>query len=220
MTNAKGQRICGSPKTRGRGPCQSPFLYANGRCKKHGGPAKAGIANPNFKHGRMSRVMPTALAASFEEALNDPELISHREHVAMYDARIVELLDMLGKGGGTKGAWNALQGAYAALEAIDPVKEPKAYDDALRVLGDVVSNGAAEGAVWAEIQSVGKLRRQAADSEMKRLQRMHSMISVERVVVMVQAIVSLIRENVTDATALYRIQGGLEQLMNRMSQTR
>lgn len=69
--NARGQPICGANRARG-GICQSPFVKENGRCRKHGGTARSGPNNPNWKHGRRSSFLPAKVLRAAEQQIGDP----------------------------------------------------------------------------------------------------------------------------------------------------
>ena len=80
-----GSPVCGSPRSRGRGFCESPFHYPNGRCNKHGGGSPKGAASGTFKDGRHSRYakMPQHLREKYEAGLDDPELTHRRGQIAI-----------------------------------------------------------------------------------------------------------------------------------------
>lgn len=64
-------------------------------CLAHGGRTPRGAASPSFKTGRYSRSMPGTLVADYERALNDPQLLSLRDDIALMDAMILSTLGQL-----------------------------------------------------------------------------------------------------------------------------
>lgn len=63
---------CGA-KTRSGVPCQNAPM-GNGRCRMHGGKSLSGIAHPNYKHGRYSKVwLAQLLGACFGETQGSDE---------------------------------------------------------------------------------------------------------------------------------------------------
>ncbi|MGI8403704.1 MAG: hypothetical protein ACR2OE_02845 [Thermomicrobiales bacterium] len=64
-------------------------------CLAHGGKTPRGAASPHFKTGRYSRSLPGRLVAAYEEALNDPRLLSLRDDIALTDAMLMETLSQL-----------------------------------------------------------------------------------------------------------------------------
>src|SRR5262245_19691930 len=97
---------CGA-KTRAGGPCQRAAM-PNGRCSKHGGKSLVGPAAPGFRHGRYSKLLPVQLAARFDEAKADPELLGLRDEIALVDARIADVLERMERGESSK-TWSNLQ---------------------------------------------------------------------------------------------------------------
>ena len=101
---------CGA-KTRSGAPCRSKAM-PNGRCRMHGGKSLSGAAVNTFKHGRYSKHLPTRLAARYQEALADQEILSLHEDIALLDLRIWELL------GSGKKTPNAVEW-FAVEQALD-----------------------------------------------------------------------------------------------------
>jgi len=105
---------CGA-RTRGGTPCRRPPLAGRKRCALHGGKSLVGVAHPAYRHGRRSRYLRNlagVLKAGYRAALDDPELLSLREEVALLTARTVQLLDRLK---GQEGA--AYEATWAELRA-------------------------------------------------------------------------------------------------------
>lgn len=67
----------------------------NGRCRMHGGSSPSGLAHPNTKHGRYSKHIPTQLSEAYHAAVNDPDLLALHQEIALVDAKVMHLLDLL-----------------------------------------------------------------------------------------------------------------------------
>jgi hypothetical protein len=52
-------------KTRSGGRCKNAPMGTTGRCRMHGGKSLSGIAHPNYKHGRYSKVFLARLVGEF-----------------------------------------------------------------------------------------------------------------------------------------------------------
>lgn len=212
LTNAAGKRICGRQKSRGRGLCQSTVLYANGCCRVHGGPSLSGAANANFKTGYRSKFLPERLAAKYAEALTDTHLVGLREEIALTDARLGELLEQLDTG--ESGArWRAARASFAAVQNALATGDRPAQLAALKALGAVLKAGVAESGTWTEIHKTLYLRKQLVDSESNRLKDMHQMMSAERAMTFVAALVASVRQVVTDPAQLAAIAAGIQKLV-------
>src|SRR5688572_13217384 len=74
---------------------------ATGRdvCHIHGGKTPAGPASPQFKHGRNIKYLPAGMQAKYQAALEDKELVSLRDDIAMVDVLEAELFEGLREDG-------------------------------------------------------------------------------------------------------------------------
>src|SRR5688572_15275565 len=97
---------------------QCGHLAVRGRnvCHMHGGHAPRGLAAGRWKDGRYSKALPPSLAAAYERARQDPELIALRDELALVDARLTDLLAGLGRGSSSD-LWDALRMAWGKMEA-------------------------------------------------------------------------------------------------------
>src|SRR3954470_5731126 len=83
---------CGARTRKGAGPCRQPGMAPSGRCRMHGGKTPRGLASPLTKSGRYSRDLPTRVAARYENALADPELLSVRDDIALLQGAITDVM--------------------------------------------------------------------------------------------------------------------------------
>lgn len=198
--NAKGKRVCGSPRANRSGLCESSFLFANGRCGKHGGLTPNGIASPAFKTGKRSKyhvVLPERLRERYGEALADPELLTLRNEIAAIDARTVEVMATLDKDGCAV-IWSQLQSAlteYRVSNAAD-------RDRWLRILFDGIERGASDMAVWGQLGILIEQRRRLAETETKREKDLKLMVPLESVMALFGRFSLLVRETVMNAACL------------------
>src|SRR5690349_13713695 len=88
--------ICGA-KTKTGAPCKGAPM-PNGRCRLHGGKTPSGIASPQYKTGRYSRVLPTRLQSRYDAARTDAALLELRDDISLLDARLEDLLSRVDTG--------------------------------------------------------------------------------------------------------------------------
>jgi hypothetical protein len=88
---------CGA-KTKRTGKHCKGLAMANGKCRMHGGNSKVGLASSTFKTGKYSKYLPANLSDKYNDAINDPELTSAREGIALIDAFTKDRLEKLYKG--------------------------------------------------------------------------------------------------------------------------
>lgn len=170
----------------------------------HRGNATKGIAAPNFKHGRYSKSLPLRLAARYQEALADPDLLSVRSETALLVSRLEEQLGQLDRG--ESGAlWDDLRRARQDLIAAKAAGNTMEQAVALNEILVLIDRGAREQDQWREIRSTIQDRTRVAESERKRLVEMHQVITIERMLVLVGALSSAILEEIPDRALCARL---------------
>lgn len=207
--------ICGA-KTRSGEPCQTSPVSGRHRCRMHGGTIRRGIASPHFVHGRYSKVLPTRLAERYAECFDDPELLSLRSEIALVDARLLELLDPIhGDEQGSDKIMTALldEELVAAHRRNDEQAVRAVEQRIMPYLKNVL--GRHQIIEWHNIIPLLEVRRKLCESEQKRLMSARLMVSADQAGALMQAVVSVIRQEVTDPQMLYRIAEGISHLMER-----
>lgn len=189
--------------------CKKDAVSGRTVCHIHGGKSLAGLASPRLSHGRYSRVLPARLSARYEEARQDMALLELRDEIGLVDSRIVDLLARIDTG--ESGAiWQALKAAYTDL--LRAKHDPAKAALALNAIGDLITRGHADYAAWNEIAAVLEQRRRLVESERKRLIELRDTITSGQAMVLVTALLSSIKEHVTDRQALSRIQNDFIRL--------
>lgn len=205
-------KTCGA-KTRSGKPCQNAPM-ANGRCRMHGGATPKGVASPAFKTGRYSRYLPERLMERYQDALHDEDLLNLRHEVALVDTRIADLLEQVERG--DLGArWLELQAHYETLTLATQQKDLGAGAAAFEKIGALITGGASDYLVWAQISAMLEQRRRLAESERRRLVDMQQMITSEQAMTLVAALSDIVRKRVTDRDILAAIQNDLARLLDR-----
>ncbi len=205
--------ICGA-KTRSGEPCQTSPVSGRNRCRMHGGTIRRGIASPHFVHGRYSKVLPARLSERYAECFDDPELLSLRSEIALVDARLMELLDPIhGDEQGSDKIMAALldEELDAAHLCNDEARVRAAEQRMMPYLESVLHRH--QIIEWHNIIPLLEARRKLCESEQKRLISARLMVSADQAGVLMQAVVSVIKQEVTDPQMLRRIAEGISQLM-------
>lgn len=205
-------KACGA-KTRTGGTCKQPAL-ANGRCRFHGGKTPGGIASPHFKTGRYSKYLPARLSDRYHESLTDPDLLELRSEIAVLDARMGELIERIDTGE-SGAAWVAARLALQQYNESELDGDKAKKVAAMRQLEEALERGAADYAIWSEIAAMTEQRRKLVESERKRLVDMQQVITSDRAMLLIGAVVDIIRRNVTDRGMLSGINRELTALLNR-----
>lgn len=88
-------RQCEATSKRSGKRCRKHAMRGRNVCLAHGGKTPRGTASPHFKTGRYSRSLPGRLVAAYEEAFNDPRLLSLRDEIALIQAMTCQTLSQL-----------------------------------------------------------------------------------------------------------------------------
>ena len=184
----KGHPVCASRRPNSERPCFSDKRMANGRCRRHGGKSRRGMAHPNFKTGEHSiYTAPPSLLADYDRLKDHPELIEHRASIALLDATINELLGEYDEGGGKK-AWRDVKRIFKKVELAWDREDREGLAQGLAELGQAIRAGSDRSAVRAEIVGLVDARRKAVNSEFKREEIAAQTYTVEQMTLMMQAV--------------------------------
>jgi hypothetical protein len=180
----------------------------------HGGKSPGGLGSQRRSHGRYSRYLPERLASRYVEAQSDGELVALREEIALTDARLSDLLGRVdtGEAGLLWAAVGAAIRAYRTAEAKGikgTIERLRAFD----LIEELCREGRDDYAAWDEVHKLIEQRRRLAETEFKRLKEMQQMITAERAMVLLGAVVAVIRTHVTDRDTLGAISRDIGRLV-------
>ena len=181
-------------------------------CYHHGGNTPSGFGLPQTTHGRYSKHLPTRLAGKYQEAQADAELLNLRSEIALIDARTSELIKQIDTGESGR-IWQEARQAYHDLDAAMKDGDAAATAMGMVELDRLIRAGIRQYAVWGEIRASIEQRRKLVESERKRLVEMQQMITSERAMLLMAAVVSIIKEQVDDRDTLARISADIGKLV-------
>jgi len=181
-------------------------------CHWHGGRSPRGLAHPSTKTGRFSKDLPTRMLASYQAALADPEMLALHEELAVVTAREADLIARVDTG--EAGAvWQGMRKALADFRTAQRREDGAGAASALREMERLVDVGAADYRAWAELLTTIEARRRLVDTERRRLEAAQQMITTERAMLLVAALVDAVRRHVDDRAVLDAIGREVEQLL-------
>jgi hypothetical protein len=181
-------------------------------CHYHGGATPRGFALPQTKHGRYSNALPVRLAATYEAARQDPDLLALTDKLAVIEARLLQLMEQLEAGGGARAmariddAFKALRGAW---ENQDSTHTAADWD----ALASAIAAGKQDAALWQEIFTALEQFRRLSESERKRLIEAERMYDVRSVMTFVGAVAAVLKQVIHDRQVLSEVQMGLDRLL-------
>lgn len=206
------------PKCNGRSrrtglPCKNFPVSGRLQCRLHGGKSLMGIAHRNFKHGKLSRYLPDRLVENFKEAYKDANLLELRAELSLVDSRVLELVQGLDKQGNLQ-HFKELQSDFSYLKELrDSGANGEVLDEAIDRMGASIEAGIHNHEVWEDIGSQVDRRQRLTESERKRLSDTHQMISSERLMALLAAILKIIMDHVQDFKVRQVIRHELLQLL-------
>lgn len=184
----------------------------NGKCRVHGGTTPKGFASPNLKTGRYSKYLPARLSGRYQEAQADADLLALREEVSLVDSRLSDLLLRVD----THEAghwWKELRQVHNEYKDAETKGDIPAMRHWLGEWGRIIQLGLTDYAAWNEVYNVLEQRRKLVESERKRLVEMQQMITSERAMLLITALVDVVRQHVSDTGTLAAISADVGKLI-------
>ena len=212
MANGYPHGRCKSKSKTTGNQCLQPVISGREVCYFHGGNTPNGFDLPQTKHGRYSKHLPTRLAGKYLEAQADPNLLNLRSEIALVDARTAELIQQVDTGESGR-IWHAVRDTYKELNLAIQTNDSSWMLKCLTTLDSLISAGTRDYAVWREISANIEQRRKLVESERKRLVEMQQMITSERAMLLIAAVVDIVRENVDDTKVLRAISADVGKLI-------
>ena len=191
----KPYTICGAKAKSTGGVCQNRPMPGRTRCRFHGGKTPIGRANPSYKHGRYSKVgIPDRLREHLERAEADESLMSLRGEIELTQAAIAARLES------PVAREQLAQLVPLAREVRDAAQDGVAARLAAEVLAIAETDKVIDEAV-----DLAESKARLIQAEWRRQEGLGIMISADRAYALVDHLVEVIKEAVSDHATLARI---------------
>lgn len=206
---------CTATSKRTGNRCKARAVLGRTVCYHHGGATPRGFDLPQTKIGRYSRDLPARLSSRYQEALSDPDLLAMREEVALVDARLGDLLKRVDSGESGL-VWDLLQKVYHEFVEVRGLGNEGAREAAAKLteMARLIQRGTADRVAWGEIGDLLEQRRKLVESERKRLLDLQLVITADKAMLLMAAVVDVIRRNVTDKHILAAISADITKLVS------
>lgn len=195
-----------------------PGTGTGGRCRFHGGASHPGGPGHHgmTQGGRYSKFLPARLRERYEEAADDPQILSNREDVALLQARITELTQRLYTGEADR-VWVDLRRHMRDFDRLTREAEAHAPDtergsalraqanEALAEARRLVNVGATEAETWRELTKALNEKTRLARTEWKRLVDLRQLITVEQALAFASQLLNAVVRHVDDPGVRARI---------------
>lgn len=199
--------------------CRRDAVNGSTKCQVHGGVTPKGIASANFKTGKYSKYLPTGLLDAYEDAQSDENLLSVRSNVELIDALILSKLGNLDTGE-SAAHWDQLLKLIATARVGYKNSDLGKFEGALDEMEALTDKRRLHYATEQEISAQIEQRRKLIDTEQKIILSKENAITNEQAMLLVSALLASVKANVTDATALNRIQADFIQYVGGYNQGR
>lgn len=146
--------------------CDRYPMIGKTRCKQHGGATPVRII-----HGRYSRIAPARWLPTLEKALDNANLTSMNEEIAMVEAMITEKMEALSNEEAPPILWELAREAFAKVKEAIAKGDAAQLREALDRLGDVIhdANGSAVAKCEIALLDLAERLRRLKESEAKRI---------------------------------------------------
>lgn len=169
--------------------CRNRAQPGRTTCKWHGGNTPAGIDSVHYKHGKYSRHLPTNVRKRYLAAIEDPDLLSLKNDIAVTESRILELMEKIDTGEAGK-TWSIINKALDRLEKAILSGNQLRYQSAMKNVKDIAAQGMDDYKTYNDIKDMQEHRRKMTETENKMLIAKNQMITAQEF----YTIIGLIRE--------------------------
>src|SRR5688572_24322052 len=194
--------------------CRRAAMHGRTVCHMHGGKTPRGFALPQTKTGWRSVDLPTRLAALYKQTQNNEALLNVRDDIRLLDALIIGKFAKLDTGESGK-AWELMRDAVDALHDGIAREDYPGCVKALREMRDVINRNIEHYATEQEITRQLEQRRKLVETDQKLALQGEQALSVERVMLLVGAMLGVIKTHVDNAATLSKIQTDFARLVSR-----
>jgi hypothetical protein len=167
--------------------------------------------HPRFKDGSRSRYLrhlPKELKGHYRDALADERLLSLRDELGVLTARAMQLMSRLGEAGAPPWgeAVEALNDFKLAMQAKDTPGMQAALAEMERVIRSGAGAAQAQQELWGEIREVIQEKTRTAAAEWRRMRDLQAVVTADKALAFVGALLSAAREVIQDRDLLRALQ--------------
>ena len=201
---------CTAKSKRTHEQCRDKAMHGREVCYHHGGRTPIGPGSPHLRTGQYSKFLPSRMAADFNAAMGDPDLISLRKQIATVDARIIDVLKRVDTGEAGV-IWQAAQAAMARFDREWVKKDGDGMEAALADMRRHITQGVSDWATWRVV--VGELiesKRKLIESEQKRLTLAHESLTADRAMLLLTQVIQILQRHIPDRRILGAIAADIQ----------
>lgn len=164
-------------------------------------------------HGRYARDFPEDILGRYREAYEDTDILNLNAEIAVVTTRIAELIKSQNFGDSTK-LWGEVGSLAASIDQAVGDQDLSLIESLAERLLALSADGRNKHETWNEIQTLNETKRRLVETQRKTLIDAQQMISADRLMVLLAAVVDVIRRNVTDERVFFTISNELRQIVD------
>ena len=158
----------------------------------HGGKSLRGPAHPNYKDGKYSKVLPQRLRGSYEEAINDADLLRLKSEIALSDVRRQDLMSQLDKGSHDDFI-EQLNHIRRELKGAAFASDTATVRSLSKDLDTLMEEKRPDGSVWRDLIEIEDHKRKLVESERKRMVELGHLLTMEQSLFLLKRIAEIIK---------------------------
>lgn len=173
--------------------CKLSVVEGREFCRFHGGSVPTGPNHWNWKGGRYAKAVPNRYLRSIAKSLDDPNLTSLRDSIALIDARLIEELENLDKVASSD-LWDDLLNASYKIEgAIEDGDDDKLTAEAMKVVR-LIRAGVDIDQKWDSVMATIERRAKLTERERSRERDLKAYMTAEQAIEFTTRIVEIAGE--------------------------
>jgi len=177
----------------------------------HGGRSPRGLASPLTKTGRYSRDLPTRVAARYETALADPELLSVRDDIALLQGAITDIMAEI-RYAEARPDLDAILGSVERISTEWQGWDWTRMQAELDQLKEAIVGRRSQRTAMREVRELIKEKAALVSQENRLLADRQQLISVEQFLLGMRALGAAVRRLVDDPATLRSIDAEFRRL--------
>lgn len=194
LKDFKEGKICGARNSSNKMCRNRPDPNSdNGRCKHHGSRVPVGQGHYKYKHGLYSKYVPSKLMKRYKSALNNADLISLHEEIALTRIRISELIENLPEGGSVR-SFDKLYKAYDEVQNTSPGAD--SYEQKVNTYHRAMEEMRSDIDTWDEIYRAEETLKRLIQQEHKKMEFNQQYVEVDKVVNLMSRLLNLVKREI------------------------
>jgi hypothetical protein len=163
----------------------------------------------------MSKYMPRNLAEAAQEVLDDPDLMSLRDNIAITDARMADVWRSIGEGG----LIGMLADITAAVQRFERARNEQEQGQALNALLRAARGARGAQEALRDISTLTEERRRLVETETRRLVAGRDTLTIEAAYGLISMLVDVVLRHVTDKQQRQGILREVQPLLSPVRET-